>query len=371
MPSGTLQTEWIETKENIKQSSRLLQQEIFNRFVADADAGLLFLGFCDKNVTLSPSLEYWRDFAGLFTRELSRTPELELFRHQTHIAADEHQLVHFTNSAPLMPGSEYIGTELLKTVWSRLNAAFSQAIKSYQGTVAEFIRTYSPEVHLVGRVFFHLVENKDENYPFAFLATYSTRLNQQGKSKHLPLKYALKEYEADRDKLLELLATVHLAAGQSPLLAYLLDTGELFHPMTWTTAKAFSFLKEVAVYENCGILCRIPKWWRGKPTRVGINISFGDTKPSLVGMDEILNFDVRLVLGDSEISPEEAKRLLQESEGLAFIKNKWVAVDPEKLKQTLDAYENAKKMMAEQGFKPERCHAFAANTRKVAGCVCC
>ncbi|MGD2014059.1 MAG: DEAD/DEAH box helicase, partial [Desulfobacterales bacterium] len=238
----------------------------------------------------------------------------------------------------------------LKTVWSKLNSEFCRAIKAYKGTVAEFIRTYSPEVHLVGRVFFHLVENKDEDHPFAFLATYSTRLNQQGKSKHLPLKYALKEYESDRDKLLELLATVHLAAGQSPLLSQLLDSGELFHPMTWSSAKAFSFLKEVAVYENCGILCRIPNWWQGKPKSVGINISVGDTKPSLVSMDEILNFDIRLVLGDSEISPQEAKRLLQESEGLAFIKNKWVVVDPEKLRQTLDAYEKAKKMMAEQGL---------------------
>ena len=350
LPSGTLQTEWIETKEKIQKSSRLLQEEIYNRFVDDAVAGLLFLGFCDKNVKLSPSLEYWRDVAGLFTRELSRTPDLELSRHKANITVAEDQLVHFTNSAPLMPGSEYISTELLKTLWSNLNTAFCRAIKAYKGTVAEFIRTYSPEVHLVGRVFFHLVENKDEDQPFAFLATYSTRLNQQGKSKHLPLKYALKEYESDRDKLLELLATVHLAAGQSPLIARLLDSGELFHPMTWSSTKAFSFLKEVAVYENCGILCRIPNWWQGKPTGVGINISVGDTKPSLVGMDEILNFDIRLVLGDIEISPEEAKRLLQESEGLAFIKNKWVAVDPEKLKQTLKAYEKAKKMMAEQGL---------------------
>jgi non-specific serine/threonine protein kinase len=130
----------------------------------------------------------------------------------------------------------------------------------------------------------------------------------------------------------------------------LLDTGELFHPRTWSAAQAFSFLKEVAVYENCGILCRIPNWWQGKPTRVGLNISVGDTKPSLVGMDEILNFDVRLVLGDNRISAQEAKRLLQETEGLAFIKNKWVAVDPEKLKQTLEAYEKAKKMMAEEGL---------------------
>jgi non-specific serine/threonine protein kinase len=150
--------------------------------------------------------------------------------------------------------------------------------------------------------------------------------------------------------LLELLATVHWAAKQSPLLADLLDTGELFHPMAWSATEAFSFLKEVSIYENCGILCRIPNWWKGKPSQIGINISVGDAKPSLAGMDAILNFDLQLVLGDTKISAEEAARLLQETEGLAFIKNKWVAVDPEKLKQTLDAYEKAKRLMAEKGL---------------------
>jgi hypothetical protein len=350
MPNGSLQTEWIETKETINKSNWLLQQEIFNRFTADADAGLLYLGFCDKNITFTPSLEYWRSFAGQFARELSRTPELETLRHNADIAIDKNQLVTFADSAPLMPGSEYINAELLETVWSKLNTAFSRAIKSYKGTVEEFIRTYSPDVHLVGRVFFHLVENKDEDYPFAFLATYSTRLNKQGKSKHLPLKYALQEYENQKEKLLELLVTVHLAARKSHFLSDLLNSGELFYPMSWKPAQAFSFLKEVTIYEECGILCRIPNWWKGKPLRLGINIRVGNTKPSLVGMDALLNFDVRLNLGDTAISEEEAKRILQESEGLAFIKNKWVAVDPDRLKQTLDAYENAKKLMAEQGL---------------------
>ena len=185
MPNGSLQTEWIETKENINKSNRLLQQEIFNKFTADADAGLLYLGFCDKNITLTPSLGYWRNFAGQFARELSRTPELETLRHKVDIAVDKNRLIKFANSAPLMPGSEYISAELLETVWSKLNTALTRAIGSYKGTVEEFIRAYSPDVHLVGRVFFHLVENKDEDYPFAFLATYSTRLNKQGKSKHL------------------------------------------------------------------------------------------------------------------------------------------------------------------------------------------
>jgi non-specific serine/threonine protein kinase len=349
MPNGALQTEWIETKENLDKSTRLLQEEVFNRFRADTGAGLLFLGFCDKSILLSPSLDYWRNFAGLFARELSRTPELEFLRHKTKVVVEKDTLDRIIDGAPLMPGSEYLSTELLEAMWSKLNSTFSREIKSYDGSAAEFIRTYSPNVHLVGRVFLHLVENKDDDYPFAFLATYSTRLNRQGKSKHLPLRHALKEYENDKNKLLDLLSTVHLAARQSPLLSNLLDTGELFHPMAWKAAEAFSFLKDISIFENSGILCRIPNWWKGKPSTIGINISVGDAKPSYVDMDAILNFDVQLVLGGSEISPEEARRLLQESEGLALIKNKWVAVDPEKLQQTLDAYEKAKKMMAEEG----------------------
>ena len=90
----------------------------------------------------------------------------------------------------MMTGSEYLSTELLEDVWERLNRAFTLAIKSFDGSVEDFIRAYSPNVHLVGRVFFHLVENKSDDYPFAFMATYSTRLNKQRPSKHLPLKYA-------------------------------------------------------------------------------------------------------------------------------------------------------------------------------------
>jgi len=153
MPNGSLQTEWIETKETINKSKRLLQQEIFNRFTADAYGGLLYLGFCDKNITFTPSLEYWRSFAGQYVRKLSRIPELETLRHNVNIAVDKNQLIKFANSSPLMPGSEYITAELLETVWSKLNTAFTWAIKSYKGTVEEFIRTYSPDVHLVGRVY--------------------------------------------------------------------------------------------------------------------------------------------------------------------------------------------------------------------------
>jgi non-specific serine/threonine protein kinase len=160
----------------------------------------------------------------------------------------------------------------------------------------------------------------------------------------------LQEYEDDNEKLLELLATVHIAEKKSLLISDLLETGELFHPLAWTSKEAFSFLKEIPVYEESGILCRIPNWWKGNKSSVRLNFSVGDSKPSFVGMDAILNFNARLYVGDTQISEKEARQLLNESEGLAFIKNKWVAVDQEKLKQTLDAYEKAKQLMDKEGL---------------------
>ncbi|MCK4390005.1 MAG: DEAD/DEAH box helicase [Desulfobacterales bacterium] len=350
MPNGSLQLEWADTEETVSKSSKLLQEEIHNRFISEPDSWFLFLGFCDRKVALSPSLSYWRKFAGLFARKLSQTPDLEILRHKVKITITENELSQTLDSAPMMTGSEYLSKELLNEIWLRLNHAFSRAIKAYDGTVEEFVKIYSPDVHLVGRVFFHLVENKSGDEPFAFLATYSTRLNKQGQSKHLPLKYALQEYGADSDKLLELLATVHLAAKHSALVSDLIETGELFHPLAWSAGEAYSFLKQIPIYEESGILCRIPNWWKGKTSSIRLNISIGDSRPSFVGMEAILSFDPQLLLGDTQLSEAEARQLLEESEGLAFIKNKWVAVDPEKLKQTLDVYEKARKMMGEDGF---------------------
>jgi len=350
MPNGSLQLEWTDTQKNRNKSSMLLQEEIYKRFSGDADSWLLFLGFCDHQVLLSPSLDYWRNFAGVFTKRLSQTPDLEILRHKVKVLVEEDELRQHLECAPLMTGSEYLSLELLEAVWTGLNNTFILAIKSYNGTVEDFFRDYSPNVHLVGRVFFHLVEHKSDDYPFAFMATYSTSLNKKGKSKHLPLKYALQEYKNDNERLLELLATVHAAAKNSPLISDLIETGELFHPLAWTSGEAFSFLKEIPIYEEAGILCRMPNWWKGSASGVRLNFSVGDSRPSFVGMDAILNFNAQLFLGDTKISEKEARQLLSESEGLAFIKNKWVAVDPERLRQTLDAYEKAKKMMGKEGL---------------------
>ena len=243
---------------------------------------------------------------------------------------------------------------MLDDLWDRLHAEFRNEIRRYKGPVEEFIQQYSPDVHLIGRVFFHLVENKKSDRPFAFFATYSSGLNRRGRSRQLPLKQALQEYEKDGNELFDLLSTVHRAAKESGLIERLLESGDLFHPLDWTAKEAYAFLREIPLYEQSGILCRIPDWWKGASSSLHVSISIGDSRPSMVGMDALLSFDIGLHIADEPVSLEEVRRLVESAEGLALINNRWVTVDPAKLQQTLDAYEKASELVHGRAYVP-RC----------------
>ena len=367
-PDCFIQLEWTDSSANGRgHSSQVMQDEIFVRFTQDPDVWLFFLGFCSENIPLSPSLTFWRTFSALFIRKLKLTPNLEELRARVVIPFTDEECRRLLESAPLMTGGEYLTAETLATLWEDLHATFCRKIDAHAGSVADFFREYSPDVHLAGRIYFHLVENKDHESPFAFLATYSTRLNEAGESRHLPLKYALEEYKDDNEKLLRLLVTVDEAARKSELVASLRDNGELFYPLAWSSSEAYVFLQEIPIYEEAGILCRIPNWWKKKTAAVTLQVSIGEKPPSTVGMDALLDFSPRLMIGDTEISEDEARRLLRESEGLAFLKNKWVAVDPEKLRQTLEAFEKASELHGDEGITLLDALRLSANSRELLG----
>ncbi|MCP3889740.1 MAG: DEAD/DEAH box helicase [Desulfobulbaceae bacterium] len=367
MPDGSLQLERVSVPGRMSKPQSLLQNTIDDHYSEPSGSWLLLLGFSNIKIPLSSSLTYWRKFAGSFIHKLSLTPDIEELRGEIAISLTDDEIVSLLESAPLMAGGEYLDQDVLVAMWDELHQIFNRKITDYDGSIEEFVKEYSPDVHLVGRIYFHLVENKNHEAPFAFLATYSTRLNDEGESKHLPLKFALEEYAGDNNKLLELLVTVDTAAQKSKLMAELRENGELFCPLAWSAHEAFVFLREIPLYEESGILCRIPNWWKKKSTSISVSINIGEKIPSLVGMDALLDFAPRLMIGDTEISEAEARRLLQESEGLAFLKNKWVAVDPEKLKQTLDAYEKARELNDEEGVTLLDAMRLSMNPQKLLG----
>ena len=344
-PEHTIQFEWESITGKISQSTKNLQDELISAYTHNKDEWLLRLGLCDSDIVLSSSLEYIREISQTFTQKLLKTSDIENIRESIDISFSDNEILSLLDHVPMIPGSEYINRDFIEKIRLRLQTFFTDSITNYKGKVESFIQTFRSDINLIGRIYFHLVENNQELAPFAFLVTYSTRLNTQGKSRHLPLKYALEEYGDDQKKLMDLLSTVYRASEKSLLVNEMIETGELFHPLAWSSKEAYTFLKEIPLYEESGILCRIPNWWKTKGASSVLSISFGDKKPSILGMDAILNFNASIFIGGIELSPNEAKQLLSESEGLAFIKNKWIPVDHEKLKQTLAAYEKANELM--------------------------
>jgi len=195
---------------------RFLLLESGNKFFGSF---LLFLGFCDQSAPLSASFEFFRKLTGLYVKILTQTPDLEVLRERVNPILTAGEIDDLLSQRPYMVGAEYIDSAFLESIWSKLNITFRNKVKTHKGSVDEFIKTFSPDIHLAGRVYFHLVESKKEDLPFAFLATYSTGLNEQGKSKHVPLKHALTEYGENSKKLLELLTTVYSAAKESRIVA--------------------------------------------------------------------------------------------------------------------------------------------------------
>lgn len=344
-PKGSFDLDWQATDDKIDGNCLQFQEELYQRFLGNAGEALLFLGFSDRSLSTSDSLRYLRGVASSFVKQLADRPDLELLREKIAVDLEEDDRNKFLDSVPYLHGAEHLNQDWMELVWAKLNLAFSEIIHSYQGSVEQYLTSMNPNVHLVGRVFFHLVESKKEDYPFAYMATYAAEVSQEGKSKHLPLKNALVEYGKNSSKLLELLSTVNRASEKSEFIAELVESGEIFHPIGLSVDEAYIFLKEIPLYEEAGILCRIPKWWKQKANSLKLSVSVGNKTPSRLNLDALVDFNAELMLAGEAIQANELRKLLSEAEGLAFIKGKWVEVNHARLKETLRAYEQAQKLM--------------------------
>lgn len=327
------------------------ETEIYNHYVDDPDACLFSLGFMEDVNGLAPSIIFLAQAAKRFIERLAQTVDVEYLRANATITPTGEDLRSLVAKVPFGIGSEFITAEWIQGVFTRLEQVFAREISVYTGSVAAYLSERNAKVAVFGRVFFHLVENKkDEECPFAFLATYSTQRVKGSKASHIPLQNALLEYKGQDELLLKLLSTVSSAADKSRFVSELVESGELFRPLRLSSREAYTFLKEVPLYEECGILCRIPDWWKKKSSSFTLAVSVGDQEPAKVGIDSLLEFNPGLYLGDERITEEELKALLAETSGLHLIKGKWVEVDAEKLQAILAAYEKAKQLAKGGGY---------------------
>jgi len=314
-------------------------KDLLARFESDKYQALYDFGFMPKNDEMSPSLMFLHQISECFLNEVSHDSDIEITKKAK--SASEKTLLDIFYAVPFVLGIEHINITWIKEVWKKLCDIFDGEVTAFSGSVSEYMHSKNNGLKCVGRVFFHLVENKDADYPFAFLATYST--GSKDHLSHMPIKNALLEYQNEQNKLLALLSTVSRAADRSDFISELVESGELFSPLKFNKDEAYIFLKEIMLYEDCGIVCRIPDWWKRKGA-VRLSVSIGGKAPTAVGLDALLNFDPEIYLGDMKMTRDEIEALLSQTSGLSFLKGKWVEVDHEKLQAALAAFDKANSM---------------------------
>jgi superfamily II DNA or RNA helicase len=324
-------------------------------FARGSGHGLLCLGADEVGTALPATLSYWRELGARYVSAVCALPEMSQGLGKPPVAAPAHdELERIASNAPPMSGAEYVTAGVLAGLWRATDMAFDAELAQSSLSVQNFLKSRNSAWNLVGRVHFNLAENrKDEDAPFAFLATYTTRLSAQATAQHLPLGKALQEYAGakNRERLLSLLIPVQRAAESCAWLKSMVDDGAVFHPLRWSPQQTLQFLKDIPVLESAGVVVRVPAQWRlNRPARPQVKATIGGKAPSQLGMSALLDFKMEVTLDGEVLSAKEIKQLLAQSEGLVLIRGKWVEIDHERLRRTLERFEATARRAAEEGL---------------------
>src|SRR5437764_15152013 len=331
-----------------------LAQRLRTAFERGSGHGLLQLGAAEAGAALPPVFSYWREFGAWYVTALCTHSDADTTPRKVRVPAPPAaELDRLILAVPPMIGAEYLTPEVLGALWQELDAAFGIELAESKCGIQDFLKRRNPAWNLIGRVHFNLAENrKDPDAPFAFLATYTTRLTANAKAQHLPLGKALGEYAgaANRDRLLSLLLPVQRASETCPWLKALVDAGEIFHPLRWTPNEAIQLLRDVPHLESAGVVVRMPAWRANRPPRPQVSAQIGGKAPAGLGQDALLDFQMEVTLDGERLTAAEIRELLENSDGLALVRGRWVEVDRERLSRMLEHFREVERTATENGL---------------------
>lgn len=328
--------------------------------------GLLRLGLTQFEEPLPESFSFWKKYSQLFITELCKTADIHDKTHIPAIIFPQEEVIKLINEAPFIRGIEYFDEETALKLWKNLEEALAEELTTIKGSLSDYLASFHSSWNTVGRVCFHLAENKNNpEFPFAFLATYTTGLSNKANTQHLPIGKALEEYSGDNKKsaLLSLLLPVHRASEKSIFLKNLVDSGKIFKPLAWRAREAYQFLNDIPQFEEAGVIIRVPNWWnKAQPPRPQINIKVGEKSSSIVGLNTLLDFNIHFSLPNGEkLTQQEFEKLLKNTEQLIQIKGQWVQIDNDKLNQVLSHWKMVETQIKKEGL------SFAQGLRLLSG----
>lgn len=288
------------------------------------------------------STQYLRMLSKAFIEMLIISPNIEELREKVKIEYDEDQIQELLNLKPFCVGSEYIDRNWIMDYYDNLFDRYKNEIRSFSGTVEYYFVSKDGVLQLPSKVYFHLVENVNSTGKFAFMITYSTLINEI--TEHYPIKYALhmlKDKEDEVNKIYEILGVLY---KNSKFIKDLTDKNEIFEPIFISENEAYDFLKEIPLFKEAGVVCRVPNWWKNRKAKTYIEVDlkekYDENKNGVIGSGILICPE--LIYNGLPISEEEINEIRNKTNGLAFIKGKWIEIDGNVIDSLLKKYESLK-----------------------------
>ncbi|MCX6064992.1 MAG: DEAD/DEAH box helicase [Chloroflexi bacterium] len=143
---------------------------------------------------------------------------------------------------------------------------------------------------------------------------------------------------------------------QEKLLAGLGYAARLFSPITESlkrklptelvvdTVGAYTFLRETApLLEGAGFGILVPPWWNKKGARLGVKVKLKSkneqTAPGRLTMENLVNYQWKLSLGETELTEAEFKTLAKLKSPLVQIRGQWVTLDAEQIEAAIQFWD--------------------------------
>jgi superfamily II DNA or RNA helicase len=322
-----------------------LPKSLLAAFAQGTAHGLLQLVTLERGLT--PPFAYVRSLAQRYLAEFSRV----VVNGEAIVPPDFAPILH---EAPPTIGLEYLTADVLQTWWNELDALVRAEVVASGGNASDYLRQKYPQWRAVGRVTFHLAENKrNPDYPFAFLATFANGVTPQGKVRHEPLARSLEQFSGAKNRagLVTLLTPVAKAAETVPWVKQLLESEDIYQPLAWAAPEAYQFLKSIPQLEASGLVVRVPDWWNArKPPRPQVNVKVNSGTTSGINVNALLEFSAEVSLEGESLSAAELAGLLASGSGLVSLRGKWIEIDADKLKQALKHWKGVEQSVRKDGF---------------------
>ncbi len=277
----------------------------------------------------------------IFIRDLIRDELQNILRNGTCTLPAPEEREKLRNASPPVPCGGGLTDELISGIYYSLH----QCLPGEKEQLREYIVSLVPEWKDIGKITFHLADNKkdtDGRHPFVFLATYPDKANAPGEVRHIPLASALKLYASEPGLPASMLKPLQDAAKENKFIGGMMENKSVFKPCLWSASEAFLFVRAIGTCRKAGIPVRLNKG-SAHPKRLQLNVTV-EAPPRRKGIplsETLLRFSAAAAAGDRVLTKEELAEIMSTGGGLIRIKGEWIEADTAQVAALLHQWEQA------------------------------